>query len=419
MSSAGNTISRKEPTLIAKRLRRLRSPSPHRLNQRMSHAELAEAVNEAMKRLFPDRDLGREGLLVTERWVGEVIRGKSRWPGEERRRGLMEVFGVDHPREIGLAPSRPTDGLEDTGEGTNDHGEEPAATASFSWPPATAEPAVTDGVGTRFSTAASRLDVHKTHPARRYNYWLGGKNHFAADRESGDLIAAAWPAVVTAARENRAFLRRSVTCLAADFGIRQFLDIGCGLPVPGENTHELAQRVAAGSRVVYVDNDPMVSTHAQALLCGDPGGRTGYVEADIRQPAGLLRHPALRAVLDLDQPVGLLLVAVLHFIHDDEDAIGIVRQLLQALPSGSYVAISHGSMDFSSPAERVQYEQMFAAGQTDVRARSEEQITDFFTGMQLIEPGLVPAPQWRPDRPSSELPQPDQVAIYGGVGWVP
>jgi hypothetical protein len=154
------------------------------------------------------------------------------------------------------------------------------------------------------------MDTSVAHPARRYNYWLGGKDHFGADRESGDLLAAKFPTARVAALENRAFLRRTVRHLT-EAGIRQFLDIGTGLPVP-DNTHEVAQRV------LYVDNDPIVMTHARALTVGAPQGRTGYVEADLRDPGAILAHPELRTVLSLDRPVALLLVAVLHFLHHDQ-----------------------------------------------------------------------------------------------------
>src|SRR5690242_16640062 len=180
---------------------------------------------------------------------------------------------------------------------------------------------------------ASRLDTSVPHPARRYNYWLGGKDNFAADRESGDAVVKLFPSIRTAAIENRAFLRRAVTLLAGELGIRQFLDIGTGLPT-ADNTHEVAQRVAPDSRVVYVDNDPLVMVHARALLTAAPGaGPTDYVEADVRSPEHILREAA--KLLDFDRPVALMLVAVLHFLADEEDPHGIVRRLLGALPPGS------------------------------------------------------------------------------------
>jgi S-adenosyl methyltransferase len=261
---------------------------------------------------------------------------------------------------------------------------------------------------------SGRIDTSVPHPARRYNYWLGGKDHFAADRESGDAIAAAFPIVVELARANRAFLRRSVRFLA-EAGVRQFLDIGTGLPAP-DNTHEVAQRVAPESRVVYVDNDPIVLTHARALMQGDPAGRTAYLESDLRDPAAILRHPSLRDTLDLTRPVGLLMLAVMHFVHDDDEATGVVRHLLGALPPGSYLALSHGTMDFSSPAGITAYEKMFAAGGTDVRARGRAMLEGWFAGTELVEPGLVAVSEWRPEDQPADRPVSQDLGIYAAVG---
>ena len=262
-----------------------------------------------------------------------------------------------------------------------------------------------------------QLNTSVAHPARRYNYWLGGKDHFAADRESGDLLAAKFPTARIAALENRAFLRRSVRYLA-EAGVRQFLDIGTGLPVP-ENTHEIAQRIAPESRVLYVDNDPIVMTHARALTVGTPQGRTGYLEADLRDPEMILGHSDLRAVLDLERPVALLLVAVLHFIHDDDQATAIVRRLLAALPRGSYLAVSNLTLDFAPPEQVALHEELLATGRTDARARSAAEFGRFFTGLQLVEPGVVAVSEWRPDRPAGERPSPTDVAIYGAVARLP
>jgi hypothetical protein len=261
------------------------------------------------------------------------------------------------------------------------------------------------------------LNTSVAHPARRYNYWLGGKDHFAADRESGDLLAAKFPTARVAALENRAFLRRTVSRLVTA-GVRQFLDIGTGLPVP-DNTHEIAQRLAPESRVLYVDNDPIVMTHARALTVGTPQGRTGYLEADLREPATILGHPDLRAVLDLDRPVALLLVAVLHFLHDDDQAAGVVRQLLDALPSGSYLVASNLTLDYAPPQQVAMHEELLASGRTDACARSAAQFGRFFAGLELIEPGIVAVSDWRPDRPADQRPSPADVAIYGAVGRLP
>jgi len=265
----------------------------------------------------------------------------------------------------------------------------------------------------------SRIDTSVPHPARRYSYWLGGKDHFAADRESGDAIAAAFPAVVALARANRAFLRRSVHFLA-EAGVRQFLDIGTGLPAP-DNTHEVAQRIAPDARVVYVDNDPIVMVHARALLQGDPRGRTAYLEADIRDPQVILQHPSLQEALDLRRPVGLLLVTTLHFVHDDALVADVVRQLLDPLPPGSYLVLTHGTMDFSTPQGIAAYEKMFAAGGTDVRARPKTTIERYFTeaGLEIVDPGIVPVSDWRPDDAPGDRPVSADLQIYGAVGRKP
>jgi hypothetical protein len=266
------------------------------------------------------------------------------------------------------------------------------------------------------STEQSRIDTTVPHPARRYSYWLGGKDHFAADRESGDAIAAAFPAVVALARANRAFLGRAVRFLA-ESGVRQFLDLGTGLPAP-DNTHEVAQRVAPDAHVVYVDNDPIVMVHARALLQGDPRGRTAYLEADVRDPAAILAHPSLRETLDLTEPVALLLVTTLHFVHDDAQVAAVVKHLLDAVPSGSYLVITHGTMDFSTPEGIAAYEKMFAAGGTDVRARPKATIEQYFAGLDIVEPGIVPVGDWRPDA-SSDRPVSADLQIYGVVGRKP
>jgi hypothetical protein len=262
-----------------------------------------------------------------------------------------------------------------------------------------------------------RIDTSVPHPARRYSYWLGGKDHFAADRASGDAIAKAFPAVVELARANRRFVGRAVRYVA-EAGVRQFLDIGTGLPAP-DNTHEVAQRVAPESRVVYVDNDPIVMMHAQALLVGDPRGATNYLEADVRDPGAILLRPELRDTLDLDRPVGLLLVALLHFVHDDEQVEGIVRELVGALAPGSHVVLSHGTMDFSDADGIAAYEQMFADGGTDVRARSRATLERYLAGLEILEPGIVPVADWRPDDPDAPRPVSRDLGIYGVVARKP
>jgi hypothetical protein len=260
-----------------------------------------------------------------------------------------------------------------------------------------------------------RFDTSVAHPARRYNYWLGGKDHFAADRESGDLLARAFPTARIAARENREFLRRSVRYLA-ESGVRQFLDIGTGLPVP-DNTHEIAQRVNPTARVLYVDNDPIVMTHSRALTIGTPEGRTGYVEADLRTPELILAHPELRAVLDLKEPVALLLVAVLHFLHDDNQAEEIVQTLLAALPPGSHLVASNLTLDYAPPEQVAKHEELLATGRTDARARDRATFARFFTNLTLLPPGIVAVSDWHPT--ATQRPTPQDVAIYGAVAQTP
>ncbi|MFB9238620.1 SAM-dependent methyltransferase [Plantactinospora siamensis] len=265
-----------------------------------------------------------------------------------------------------------------------------------------------------------RIDTSVMHPARRYNYWLGGKDNFQADRDSADQIAAAFPAVRTAALENRRFLRRVVTFLAAEAGIDQFLDIGTGIPT-ADNTHEVAQRILPRSRVVYVDNDPIVLAHARALLTSASAGVTAYLDADLRDPEKILAHPDLRRALDLNRPVGLLLIAVLHFIRDSEDAYGIVRRLLAELPSGSYLAISNVTTDFMPPEVAEQARLAGAGGGPHgvLAFRSREEFGRFFAGLDLVEPGVCPVARWRPEGEPESRPADADAAVYGAVARKP
>jgi hypothetical protein len=259
---------------------------------------------------------------------------------------------------------------------------------------------------------ASVIDTSKPHPARRYNYWLGGKDNFAADRASGDAVAAMFPSIRIAAQENRRFLRRAVTYLATDGGIGQFLDIGTGLPTE-DNTHEVAQRAAPLSKVVYVDNDPLVMVHARALLTSAGLGVTDYVEADLREPDKIL-HEAART-LDLSQPVALMLIAVLHFIADDDDPYGIVARLMDALPSGSYLAISHATDEYLPEKVRA----AFANTPDRPSFRNREQVTRFFSGLQVLPPGVVPSVEWRAENEPGPRPSVEDAASYCGVARKP
>ncbi|MFI7542326.1 SAM-dependent methyltransferase [Actinoplanes sp. NPDC049599] len=267
------------------------------------------------------------------------------------------------------------------------------------------------------SAATPGIDPTKAHPARRYNYWLGGKDNFAADRASGDELERLFPKVRLGALANRALLQRATRFLAAEAGIRQFLDIGTGLPT-ADNTHEVAQRHAPESRIVYVDNDPLVMVHARALLDSSPGGRTAYLQADLNDPESILADPVLHDTLDLKQPVGLMLIAVLHFIHGHGAAEPIVRRLLDALPPGSYLVATHATSDFGTPEQQALYQQLIAQGKSDVWTRGREEFAGLFAGLELVEPGVVPASEWRPAA-HAEIPARSDINIWSAVGRKP
>ncbi|WP_229075979.1 SAM-dependent methyltransferase [Actinoplanes sp. DH11] len=254
------------------------------------------------------------------------------------------------------------------------------------------------------------MDQKTVSPARRWNYWLGGKDHFQVDRDSGDRIAQAYPAVRTAARQGRAFHNRAIRFLAGEAGIRQFLDIGTGLPAP-DNTHEVAQSIAPDSRVVYADNDPMVLAHARALMSA---GTTTFVRGDLNEPGAILADDDLRKTLDLTQPVGILLIAVLHFIPDDDKARAVVSELLDAAPPGSYLVATNSTKDFVPPHVAAVYDQMLAAGHVDAWPRDKDTFGRFFSGLELIDPGIVALSDWRPD--NEERPSAAEVSMYGAVG---
>ncbi|MDH6113848.1 O-methyltransferase involved in polyketide biosynthesis [Kitasatospora sp. MAP12-15] len=261
----------------------------------------------------------------------------------------------------------------------------------------------------------AELDTDIAHPARMYDYYLGGKDNFPADREAAEKIIAAVPFARLGARLNRQFLGRAVT-FAAERGVRQFLDIGTGIPAVG-STSEVAHRVAPDARVVYVDNDPIVLTHARALLANHPAGHTTVIQADLRDPATILADPGLLAAIDLAQPVALMLVAVLHFIQDEE-ATRVVSQLRDALAPGSLLILSHGSQDFMEPATVRASTGIYSKASAPLVLRDRAQIADFFTGFDLVEPGLVQLPLWRAEQ--SQLPADwHHVSGYAGVAVKP
>jgi len=258
------------------------------------------------------------------------------------------------------------------------------------------------------------IDASVAHPARRYNYWLGGKDNFAADRASGDELQKLFPKVRLGALANRALLRRATRFLAAEAGIRQFLDIGTGLPT-ADNTHEVAQAVAPESKIVYVDNDPLVMTHARALLTSTPEGRTAYLEADLNEPGRILADPMLSETLDMSQPVGLMLIAVLHFVHGHGAAKPIVRELLDALPSGSYLVATHATSDFGTPQQQELYQRLIDEGKSDVWTRGRDEFAELFDGLELVEPGVVPASEWRPE-PGTTIPERSDINVWTALG---
>jgi hypothetical protein len=268
------------------------------------------------------------------------------------------------------------------------------------------------------AVTVSRFDTTVPHPARRYDYWLGGKDNFAADRESGDAIAAAYPEVRIAAVENRWFLHRAVRFLAEEAGIRQFLDIGTGIPT-SPNVHEIAQAADPSTRIVYVDNDPIVLAHARALLTSAPEGRTAYLDADLRQPDDILRNPDLRDTLDLTQPVALMMVAILHFILDDRDPYGVVARLVDAMPAGSYLVLSHVTYDFLPPATVAELNAANAARNVEFRPRSREEFTRFFQGLELVPPGIVSVAEWRAEDAPQPRPSAETTGVYGAIARIP
>ena len=257
---------------------------------------------------------------------------------------------------------------------------------------------------------APKLDTRHAHSARIYNYWLGGKDNFAADREAAEQAIAANPGIVADVRANREFLVRAVRYLAAERGIRQFLDIGAGLPT-ANNTHEVAQAAVPDARVVYVDNDPMVLLHAQALLSSSPQGRTAYVESDLRDTSAILREAS--RTLDFGAPVALMLLIILHLIPDPDGPYGIVATLVDALPAGSYLVLAHPASDIraASMAEMTRrVNERMSGPQATMRDRAA--VSRFFDGLDLLKPGVVQPQQWRPD---PDVTGPDQVTAWCGV----
>ncbi|SDH58091.1 S-adenosyl methyltransferase [Sinosporangium album] len=272
------------------------------------------------------------------------------------------------------------------------------------------------------SPRVPEIDTSVPHSARIWNYWLGGKDNYPVDREAGDAYTAVFPGIVDIARHSRAFLARTIRHLAGEAGVRQFLDVGTGLPTV-DNTHEIAQRVAPESRIVYVDNDPLVLVHARALLTSSAEGVTSYIDADLHDPAAILERAT--ETLDLRRPVALILSGVTGHIGDYRQARSIVSALLSGLPSGSYLSLNDGLAAPAAPAaedtgggdayEEAQ-DNYNESGAIPYVLRDHDEIAGFFDGLELLAPGVVSVPLWRPD-PAPHAPEP--IGQVGGVGRKP
>ncbi|MER5582906.1 SAM-dependent methyltransferase [Streptomyces asoensis] len=271
---------------------------------------------------------------------------------------------------------------------------------------------MTDHVTSPGPAAHQKIDTSVPHSARIWNYWLGGKDNYPVDEQAGDAYTAVFPGIVTIARSSRAFLRRNITYLVSEAGIRQFLDVGTGLPT-AENTHEVAQRIAPASRIVYVDNDPMVLAHARALLYSTAEGATSYVDADVLDPERILEAAA--GTLDLGRPTALILSNILGHIADHDRARSIVTTLMAALPSGSYLSVNDGSRGVDPVFEAAQ-DAYNESGAVPYNLRTVEEITAYFDGLELLDPGVVSVPLWRPEGTS---PAPDVIGEHGGLARKP
>ena len=260
------------------------------------------------------------------------------------------------------------------------------------------------------------LKTDVPHSARVYDYLLGGKDNFAADREAAAHITGVWPNLPTSMRANRNFMTRVAHYLAARQGIRQFLDIGTGLPT-SPNLHEVVQAVAPESRVVYVDNDPIVLVHARALLTSSPEGRTTYIDASLRDPDSIIKAPQLAQTLDLSQPVAVCLLAIMHYVVDEQEAHDIIDRLMGPMPSGSALALSTATAD-SNPEEVGRGIAMYNARGITSKVRTKAEVTALFDGLGLVSPGVPLVHQWHPDDEALSI-EDSQVSMYGGVAIKP
>jgi O-methyltransferase involved in polyketide biosynthesis len=273
---------------------------------------------------------------------------------------------------------------------------------------------MTDGPEEANDIARSGIDTTVPHSARIWNYWLGGKDNFAVDRAAGDEYVKVFPGILDVARAQRDFLSRSIAYLAGEAGVRQFLDVGTGLPT-ADNTHQVAQRIAPQARIVYVDNDPLVLAHARALLTSTPEGATAYIHADLRHPGKIVAEAG--DTLDLAKPVALILHGVLGHVPDTGEARSIVRGLMDALPSGSYLNLADGTSYAAADEFEEAQEGYNETGAIPYVLRKPEEIASFFDGLELVEPGVVSCPRWRPDPVPAEPPA--ELDVFGGVGRKP
>ncbi|SHN30785.1 SAM-dependent methyltransferase [Actinacidiphila paucisporea] len=262
---------------------------------------------------------------------------------------------------------------------------------------------------------AGKIDTSRPHPARMYDFYLGGRDNYEVDRDAAQKVIDLFPDIVPMAQGNRRFMHRAVRFLA-ESGVRQFIDIGTGIPT-APNTHQVAQKIAPDARVAYVDNDPIVATYAGAHLLN--AGNTGFFLGDVREPQSILQHPTISEMIDFDQPVGLMLMAILHFVTDDEDPMGLVAAYRDALPDGSYLILSHTTGDFhqldgDAGEARDVYRDKRATATLTLRSHAE--VLRFFDGFDLVDPGLVQPPLWRPDGPVPSEQEISHVGFYGGVG---
>jgi O-methyltransferase involved in polyketide biosynthesis len=265
--------------------------------------------------------------------------------------------------------------------------------------------------------SAARINAQIPHPARIYDYLLGGKDNFASDRKAAEELIRMSPGTREGVRAHRAFVNRAVRCLAAEAGVDQYLDIGTGIPTQNP-THTIAQQSVPGARVAYVDNDPIVLAHGRALLTGHPAGATAMIEADLREPERILSDPVVRDLLDFSRPVAIILAGVLHFITDEEKPYEVVERLKDAVPGGSHLLLSHITLDFADHLSREEFTKPYDNSSAPMVPRTYEETLRFFAGWDLLEPGLVEVVTWRPDASQEDIPG-GHAWAYGGLAIKP